>query len=64
MIWGGTYSNLFGDYIPDALCQWGWVMWDAARLERMGAKEVMIQKLEEDHCTDLRKDYWYADADK
>ncbi|ODM18747.1 hypothetical protein SI65_05364 [Aspergillus cristatus] len=41
LIWQGTYSNLFGWYIKDELRSWGYIMWDAARLERTGAKEVL-----------------------
>lgn len=37
--WNGLYSNLIGTYIPDALRRWGYVMWDAKRLENTGALE-------------------------
>lgn len=33
LFWRGEYSNLFGRYIPKALRRWGFVMWDAARLD-------------------------------
>ncbi|GLA76492.1 hypothetical protein AtubIFM55763_008070 [Aspergillus tubingensis] len=32
-----------GSYIPDEFHRWGYVMWDAARLERTGAKEVLAR---------------------
>ncbi|KAJ0106860.1 hypothetical protein J7T55_014936 [Diaporthe amygdali] len=32
MYWRGEYSNLTGIYVPEALRRWGFVMWDAARL--------------------------------
>ncbi|RAK84011.1 hypothetical protein BO79DRAFT_276332 [Aspergillus costaricaensis CBS 115574] len=41
LLWKGTYSNMLGSYIPDEIQRWGYVMWDAARLERTGAKEVL-----------------------
>lgn len=41
LIWQGTYSNLFGWYLKDDLRSWGYIMWNAARLERTGAKEVL-----------------------
>ncbi|GKZ34875.1 hypothetical protein AbraIFM66950_005272 [Aspergillus brasiliensis] len=41
LIWKGTWSNLVGAYIPDELRHWGYVLWDAARLETTGAKEVL-----------------------
>jgi hypothetical protein len=40
-MWWGTYSNLYGFYVPDAVRRWGYVMWDAARLDCTGAKEVL-----------------------
>ncbi|KAG6362739.1 hypothetical protein INS49_007832 [Diaporthe citri] len=39
--WGGRYSNLFGRYVPPALRRWGYVMWDAKRLEASGAMEFV-----------------------
>ncbi|XRM40256.1 hypothetical protein ABZX51_003576 [Aspergillus tubingensis] len=43
LLWKGTYSNMLGSYIPDEFQMWGYVMWDAARLERTGAKEVLAR---------------------
>lgn len=41
LIWKGTYSNLFDGTFKDDLRSWGYIMWDAARLERTGAREVL-----------------------
>ncbi|KAK4170731.1 hypothetical protein QBC36DRAFT_124736 [Triangularia setosa] len=46
LIWGGTYSNLYGYFIPDALARWGYVFWDAERLERSGGKELLMRQWE------------------
>jgi hypothetical protein len=48
LMWKGTYSNLFGYYVDNDIRRWGYIMWDAARLERMGAKEVLAQQWDED----------------
>lgn len=48
LMWRGTYSNLYGYYVLDMIKRWGYVMWDAARLERTGAKEVLARQWEED----------------
>jgi hypothetical protein len=48
VMWGGTYSNLFGNRVQDVIHRWGYVIWDAARLERTGAKEVLPRQCEED----------------
>ncbi|RMZ78575.1 hypothetical protein DV738_g3796, partial [Chaetothyriales sp. CBS 135597] len=54
LIWHGTYSNLYGWYIPDEIRRWGYVMWDAARLERTGGKELLMRQWIE---------YWDEDYD-
>lgn len=40
-IWDGTYSNIYGNVIPDELRRWGYVMWDATRMESSGATDVL-----------------------
>ena len=44
LIWGETYSNLFGTFIPKQLRLWGYIMWDAQRLEETGAKERLMRE--------------------
>ncbi|KAI0007240.1 hypothetical protein F4779DRAFT_519047 [Xylariaceae sp. FL0662B] len=41
LIWGGTYSNLYGYYVEDEIRRWGYVLWDASRLKRSGAEDVL-----------------------
>ncbi|WEW56835.1 hypothetical protein PRK78_002290 [Emydomyces testavorans] len=48
LMWGGTYSNLYGYCVPDAIRRWGYVMWDAPRLDRTGAKEVLARQWEDE----------------
>ena len=48
LIWQGTYSNLYGYYVQDLIRRWGYVMWDATRLERTDAKEVLARQWETD----------------
>ena len=43
-MWGETYSNLYGYYVPDNIRQWGYIMWDAVRLEQTGAKDLSLQQ--------------------
>lgn len=38
IIWGGTYSNLYGWYVSDDMRQMGYVFWDAATLENVEGK--------------------------
>lgn len=44
LIWGETYSNLFGTFIPKSLRRWGYIMWDASRLEETGAREILMRE--------------------
>ncbi|KAI0137820.1 hypothetical protein F4776DRAFT_663395 [Hypoxylon sp. NC0597] len=49
VIWKETYSNLYGYYLDrmkSDLRLWGYVMWDAPRLERLGAKDMLQQQWE------------------
>lgn len=41
IIWGDQYSNLFGWYIPKDLRLWGYVIWDAQRLDA-DVKELLM----------------------
>ncbi|KAK3319372.1 hypothetical protein B0H66DRAFT_603913 [Apodospora peruviana] len=44
----GDDDNLYGYYVQDVIRRWGYVMWDAWRLERTGAKELLMRQWEED----------------
>ncbi|RSL53624.1 hypothetical protein CEP53_007694 [Fusarium sp. AF-6] len=48
MIWGDTYSNIYGATIPDELRDWGYVFWDEATLERVGGVKMLRSQLERD----------------
>ena len=48
LIWGGTYSNLYGYYVQDVIRRWGYVMWDETRLQLSGVKELLARQWEED----------------
>lgn len=41
VIWDGTYSNLFGEYMPDEMRRWAYVLWDERRLEQHGGRDVL-----------------------
>lgn len=44
IIWDGTYSNLYGCYTSDEMRRWGYVFWDAARLESAEGKVMEFLK--------------------
>ncbi|PYI00312.1 hypothetical protein BO78DRAFT_293494, partial [Aspergillus sclerotiicarbonarius CBS 121057] len=44
LLWHGTYSNMLGYFIGDAITNWGYIMWDAARMEHTGAKDVLARQ--------------------
>ncbi|KAJ0106845.1 hypothetical protein J7T55_014921 [Diaporthe amygdali] len=41
LLWGGKYSNLFGEYIPDEIRRWGYVFWDAHRIDFDDTKDYL-----------------------
>ncbi|KAF5640821.1 hypothetical protein F52700_3533 [Fusarium sp. NRRL 52700] len=43
IFWKEAYSNLFGDFIPRPLRQWGYVMWDGDRLANTDAVAILDQ---------------------
>ncbi|KAG8161353.1 hypothetical protein KVR01_009617 [Diaporthe batatas] len=51
LFWQGEYSNLFGVFIPDELRRWGYIMWDAVRLDS-DARDAIERtwKYVVDHC--------------
>lgn len=60
--WRGEASNLFGRYVPRTFRRWGYVMWDAARLEASGAMEYMeLEKRRWDHLGDPREETYLTE---
>ena len=52
IIWGDTYSSLYGSYISDEMRRWGYVFWDATTLEGAMGREILERQWEE---------YWGGD---
>jgi hypothetical protein len=48
VIWGGTYSNLYGEYIPKDTLRWGYVFWDTVRLAGPGVWELLEEQWEDE----------------
>lgn len=57
-IWGGTYSNLIGTYLPDKIRTCGYIFWDADRLEASGGIAVLRRQWEELWDEDPRDDLY------
>jgi hypothetical protein len=54
MNWEGEASNLFGRYVPRTFRRWGYMMWDAKRLEATGVlKFIELERF----WTDPREDF-------
>lgn len=47
LIWGGTYSNLYGWYTSDEMRRWAYVFWDGARLRSHGGEELLARQWED-----------------
>ncbi|KAI0853035.1 hypothetical protein F5Y00DRAFT_271577 [Daldinia vernicosa] len=48
LIWGGTYSNLYGYYIQDTIRRFGYVFFDATTIESLGAKDILLREWKKD----------------
>lgn len=46
LLWNGTYTNIYGEYIPTSLKQWGCVIWDERRIVSLGIKDVVAKQWE------------------
>jgi hypothetical protein len=46
LLWGGKYANLYGEYVPESLRQWGYIMWDEWRWTDLGAKDLVAKQWE------------------
>ncbi len=44
LVWKGTYSNLYGEYLEYKMRRWGYVMWDATRMETEGGKDLLLKQ--------------------
>ncbi|KAI1323077.1 hypothetical protein F5Y16DRAFT_384603 [Xylariaceae sp. FL0255] len=41
-LWGGKYSNIYGEYVPESVRRWGYVMWDERRWIEMGVDAAFV----------------------
>ncbi|KAH9897326.1 hypothetical protein F4778DRAFT_256600 [Xylariomycetidae sp. FL2044] len=44
LLWNGKYANLYGDYVPELLRKWGYVMWDKQRWIDLGATDLIASQ--------------------
>jgi hypothetical protein len=54
LMWKGTYSNRYGDDIPDELRQWGYIFWDRERVIGSKARELLLRTWRTQHWADPR----------
>ena len=46
-LWRDTYSSLYGYFLSDDIRSWGYVFWDAGRLEEVEGKEMLEREWDE-----------------
>ncbi|KXX76542.1 hypothetical protein MMYC01_204890 [Madurella mycetomatis] len=46
LLWNRTYANIYGEYVPSTVRQWGYVMWDARRWMELGAEGLVTKQWE------------------
>ncbi|KAK4234038.1 hypothetical protein C8A03DRAFT_18985, partial [Achaetomium macrosporum] len=45
-LWNGTYANIYGEYVPRTVREWGYVMWDERRWKELGADGLVSKQWE------------------
>ena len=61
--WRGEASNLFGELVPKTFRRWGYVMWDAPRLEASGAMKYIELESSLDFCDPRSGTYVMEDSE-
>lgn len=58
-LWGGTYSNIYGGYVPQSVQRWGYVMWNEDRWDVPGGDGLLVKQWREDpdRAYDVMEDY-------
>ncbi|KAL2192587.1 hypothetical protein P885DRAFT_72864 [Corynascus similis CBS 632.67] len=46
LLWSGTYANIYGEYVPEIVRKWGYVMWDERRWAELGARDLVAKQWE------------------
>ncbi|KAL2144764.1 hypothetical protein VTI28DRAFT_8610 [Corynascus sepedonium] len=46
LLWSGTYANIYGEYVPETVRKWGYVMWDERRWAELGARDLVAKQWE------------------
>lgn len=58
LLWGGKYSDLYGEYVPSELRQQGYVIWDERRLDVRGTKEYFARLWDESPELGMVEEDW------
>ncbi|KAI0205950.1 hypothetical protein F4808DRAFT_455447 [Astrocystis sublimbata] len=57
-LWGGKYSNIYGDYVPESVRRWGYVMWDERRwIDMKSGKSLITSQWTADLATEIETFY-------
>ncbi|CAN8097708.1 unnamed protein product [Discula destructiva] len=67
LIWKQIYVNIYGEYVPESLKQWGWVMWDEGRWAKEGELQVRDLVVEQwktapDLLEEIKRDYPWLES--
>lgn len=46
LLWDGKYANIYGEYVPELLRRWGYVIWNESRWNEMRAKQLVVMQWE------------------
>lgn len=57
MLWGDTYSNMYGHYTSGGIRDWGYVFWDSGRFKELGGRELLSKWRVENWGEDDPRDF-------
>ncbi|KAM0421324.1 hypothetical protein ACHAPT_010854 [Fusarium lateritium] len=61
-LWGEIYSNIYGEYVPESVQRWGYVMWNKERWDFMGGDRLVAKQWSTapDRHEQISMDYLWA----
>ncbi|KAJ4326739.1 hypothetical protein N0V84_002859 [Fusarium piperis] len=61
-LWGEMYSTIYGEYIPESVQRWGYVMWNKDRWNVPGGDKLVVKQWRQyPHCIyEVMEDYGWT----
>ncbi len=66
LLWGGVYANIYGQYTPASVRNWGYIMWDERRWIQPRLQDAVVKQweTEPDLADDIERDYHWSPLER